>query len=196
MKNKTTNVIAGIVGLAVLGVASLAGAQATSTATSTPPVATSTPQVLEMPGLKIEITPSGNALLQGTLTGITSSSLTVKSWGGVWTARLSSSTELMRRFGGKANLSEFKVGDVTRVRGKIDANASFTIDASSVRDFSIMQIGDASAKIEKKIEKEIRKDLKEEKKEERREEREESRGSRNFRGPAWLRPLLERFGIR
>src|SRR5438094_410119 len=60
------------------------------------------------PGMSVNINPSGKASLRGIMDSVGTSSISVKSWGGLWTINIGSNTKLVRRFGGASNLSEFQ----------------------------------------------------------------------------------------
>lgn len=87
--------------------------------------------------MTVSINGNGRAMVRGTLDAINSNSLTLKSWGGEWTANLSSDTKLTRRFSGASSLSEFKTGDWVQVSGTANPNAAWTVTANAVRDLSI-----------------------------------------------------------
>ncbi len=87
--------------------------------------------------MQVNINPVGRVNLRGTVDSVKSAVMTVKSWGGTWTVNLSSTTKLVRRFGGTSNTSEIQSGDMVGVEGKISTVASWTIDATNVRDSSI-----------------------------------------------------------
>lgn len=89
------------------------------------------------PQMMVNINPSGHAALRGTIDSVGANSLAVKSWGGLWTVNIASSTKSVRKFGGAANLSEFQKGDWVEAQGKINESAVWTIDATMVRNNSI-----------------------------------------------------------
>lgn len=130
MKNKFF--VAGTI--AVLGmslVAPFAGAQATDPANTGAMPLTNT-------GKLVNIGPAGNANLRGTIASISGLIINVDSWGGTWIVD-ATSANLIRRFGGKSNISEFMVGDSVDVRGTVSPSASWTIIAKTVRDYSIQE---------------------------------------------------------
>lgn len=112
----------GIVGF--LASAGIAFAQAT---TATPPH--SMPMVLQ-------VGPGGKALLRGTVDSVSSGSLAVTSWGGVWTINVPSTAKVMPS--GTA-LTDFKTGDSVGVQGAVNTSANWTIDATLVRDWTARQ---------------------------------------------------------
>ncbi len=88
----------------------------------------------------LQVGPMGKVLLRGTIDSVSTNSLTVKSWGGDWTVNVSASTEVMPDNGSKdavSDLAQFKVGDFVGVQGSINAGASWTIDATLVRDWNL-----------------------------------------------------------
>lgn len=83
----------------------------------------------------VQIGPSGNALLRGTIKTIGTDSLIVTSWGGDWTVNVSSSDSRITIIP-KVGLDQFKTGDFVGVQGSVNQSASFTIDARLVRNWS------------------------------------------------------------
>lgn len=81
----------------------------------------------------LEITGTGKAMLRGTVDSVGSGSLTVKSWGGDWTINISSSTKL-----NPTDMSQFKAGDLVGIQGTVHQGANWTIDASLVRDWTVV----------------------------------------------------------
>ena len=114
----------GIVGF--LASASVAFAQTTTTATPPTSPASSQPTVLQV-GAK------GNVLLRGTIDSVSSGSVTVKSWGGTWTVSVPSSARVLPS---GAALSSFQQGDFVGVQGTVDSNASWTVNATLIRDWT------------------------------------------------------------
>lgn len=88
------------------------------------------------PATVVEINANGKILLRGTITSVASSSFAVKSWGGVWTVYVASDTELYPKVTGINDLSYFKVGDMIGVRGSVVENATLTINARLVRNWT------------------------------------------------------------
>lgn len=124
-----------IVGLVITataaGIVSLVGAQ-TSTETSS----SSTSEHGKPAGLMLQISPAGKVLIRGTINSTNASSLTVKSWGGNWVVNISASTEVMP--GGDA--ANFAKGDFVGVQGSVNQNASWTVDATLVRDWTYRKV--------------------------------------------------------
>lgn len=75
------------------------------------------------------------AKLSGPISAIGTSSLTVNSI----TVNVSSTTVLLRKFGGKSVLSEFSIGDEVQVLGKWTSDAKTAIDAKIVRNLSVQK---------------------------------------------------------
>lgn len=82
--------------------------------------------------MMINIGPSGNAMLRGTVVSVNTTSMVVKSWGGSWTIRTSANTKI-----NSANklLSDFKADDTVGVQGEISQDGTFIIDAKIVRQW-------------------------------------------------------------
>lgn len=81
----------------------------------------------------VNIGPKGNALMRGIVDGAPSvDTIKVKSWGGVWEVKISSSTQLISA--GKV-IADFQDGDFVGVIGTISTDGSFIIDAKIVREW-------------------------------------------------------------
>ncbi len=116
--------VGGIGGTAiVLSAASLMAVVAFAQTTPTPAPA-SAGQVM------VNVNPNGNALLRGTIESVGTDSLVIKSWGGNWTVKVTSATEIISN---NRVLSDFKVGDVAGISGSIVQDGSFAINAGIVR---------------------------------------------------------------
>lgn len=114
---------------AVLGiVGSLAFAGAAFAQTTSPAAATQ--------HMVLQVGPGGKALLRGTVGSVSASSVTVKSWGGDWTVNVSSSAQVLPQ---GAALSSFQTGDFVGVQGTVDSSASWTVDATLIRDWTARQ---------------------------------------------------------
>lgn len=79
----------------------------------------------------LEIKPNGAVLIRGTVSAVNSDSLTVKTWGGAWTVKISSATEIITK---DKTLSTIIVGDYVGVQGMISETADYTVDAKTVRN--------------------------------------------------------------
>jgi hypothetical protein len=132
MSTKKIAMIVGTSAATLALFASLAMAETTTSDTGDHPL-TITPAVKMM----VNINASGHAQLSGTIAAVQSNSITVNSWGGVWTANITSDTKLTRRFGGNATISEFAAGDLVMVMGMAHDGSSWTIDAKKIQDMSI-----------------------------------------------------------
>jgi hypothetical protein len=85
----------------------------------------------------LEVNKNGKILLRGTVESVASSTLTLKSWGGNWTIKTSSSTEIYPKANGTSTLSAFEKGDFVGVRGQVSETENFTVNAKIVRDWTI-----------------------------------------------------------
>ena len=77
------------------------------------------------------------AIGSGTLTAKTDTTLTIEKDGKSYTVNLDSKTQLRRRFWGKAELSEFSVGNIVNVIGQWTDDTHTAINAKLVRNVSI-----------------------------------------------------------
>lgn len=114
--------------LAVLGMAGFLATAGVALAQTT--ATTAEPRTQPM---VLEIGAAGRVLLRGTVESASADSLTVKSWGGSWTITVPANAEVLPR--GTA-VSGFQQGDFVGVSGVMNQNASFTIDAKIVRDWT------------------------------------------------------------
>ena len=89
------------------------------------------------PAMMISVSTHGSMKLEGTLASVSGTTLTINSWGGVWTVD-ASGAKLLRRFGGAASVSEFKQGDAMIVLGTAQ-QSGWAVTAKSVRDMSIQE---------------------------------------------------------
>lgn len=80
----------------------------------------------------VQIGPSGNTLLRGTVKTVVTDSLTVTSWGGDWIVKVSSSTKFMPG----PDMTQFKEGDFVGVQGAINESTLWTVDAALVRNWT------------------------------------------------------------
>jgi hypothetical protein len=85
--------------------------------------------------MMVSVNPAGRATIQGKVTAISSSSVSIASWGGTWTVNFSGNVKA--KYGQKLPLSSIKVGDVVTASGKISNNGGLTIDAVSIRDVNL-----------------------------------------------------------
>ena len=96
--------------------------------------------------LEIHVTDHGKVLVRGAkVTSISGNTINASAtWGSAvfnWAVVTDSSTELIRRFGGKAAISEISVGDFISFRGILDTSVAnpITVKASAVKDWSIQK---------------------------------------------------------
>jgi hypothetical protein len=85
------------------------------------------------PVMIVQIGPAGNALIRGTVTSVTSDSLTVKSWGGEWTVKIETNTKFLPN---GLTLNQIKSGDFVSVHGKVNSDESLTVHATLIRDWT------------------------------------------------------------
>jgi hypothetical protein len=102
-------------------------------------VVQTTPAPASVPGQQmiLHAEANGKVLLRGTIDSVSGSTLTVKSWGGDWTINVPASAEV---FPAAATLASFKVGDFIGIQGSVNQNASWTVDATLVRDWTERQV--------------------------------------------------------
>jgi len=98
--------------LLLLGLAGSAGAQNVSVSAS----AIAKAQVGVKPSQEITIGAKGNVKLSGTIASIASTTVSVNSWGGVWTID-ASNAKFTRKAGGVSSLAEMKAGDRVTISG-------------------------------------------------------------------------------
>ncbi len=83
---------------------------------------------------------SFRAKVEGVIENIQTNQLTVKdNQGNVYTVNITDKTRLIRRFGGKSNLNEFKMGDRVVIFGKYTSDNKKTIEARLIRNLSIQK---------------------------------------------------------
>lgn len=81
-----------------------------------------------------------DARITGTIATIGENTMTVTGDGDkTYTLNLTSETKLVRRFGGKSELSEFSVGNKVNVFGKYTDDTQTTIDVKLIRNVSIQK---------------------------------------------------------
>lgn len=122
---------AGVVGF--LATAGIALAQASDQPNQSLPLndnATSTSYASQQ---VLTVDATGKILLRGTLVSVASSTLTVKGWGGNWTVNVPSSASTTPAGGA---LTSMHPGDFVGVQGTVDANASWTVNATAVNDWT------------------------------------------------------------
>jgi hypothetical protein len=121
---KKTLYIASIAaGIAIAATALIAGAQ-TVTTTASP----SQPVILQ-------VGPAGKVLMRGTVASVASGVITVNSWGGTWIVNVGASAQILPAAAG-TDITQFKAGDFVGVQGTVSRSATWTIDATLVRDWT------------------------------------------------------------
>ncbi len=97
---------------------------------------------IESKPMLLEVGPKGKAFIRGKIQSISTNSgssnasstgsIVVKTWGGNWTVVVYADTELVPQ----GAFSQFKVGDYVGVRGQIDPDATLTVGATVLRNWS------------------------------------------------------------
>ncbi len=83
---------------------------------------------------------SFRAKVEGVIESTQANQLVVKdNQGNAYTVNITDKTRLIRRFGGKSNLNEFKAGDQVVVFGKYTSDDKKTIEARLIRNLSIQK---------------------------------------------------------
>lgn len=82
----------------------------------------------------LEVGPGGKVLMRGTVGSVSTTSLTVKSWGGDWTVNVLTAAEVLPE---GHRIPDFKVGDFVGVHGSVNQRANWTIDARIVRNWTV-----------------------------------------------------------
>ena len=86
----------------------------------------------------MQVGPQGKVLMRGTIASVASGVITVNSWGGTWTVNVGSSAQVLPVAVGN-DITQFKSGDFIGVQGTVSQSASWTIDATLVRDWTYRQ---------------------------------------------------------
>ncbi|MDO8620245.1 MAG: hypothetical protein Q7R64_02760 [bacterium] len=95
--------------------------------------------------LEVHISDNGIALVRGAkVTAVSGSIVTASTvWGATtlsWTVMSDTTTNLLRRSGGKSNLSEFSVGDFISFQGPLNLNsANLTVNAKILKNWSVQK---------------------------------------------------------
>jgi len=115
--------------------------------------------VVNHPRMVLDVGPEGHVLLRGTVQSTGSSTVAVKSWGGVWTIKVGSDTEILPRVvGGASDLSYFQVGDFVGVSGFVATDADWTVNARVLRDWTTHKETNQDRKQNQKEFKDIKKE--------------------------------------
>ena len=131
--NKKAIIASALVLAATIAVPVFAQTTTTTPTTAVTPATTAAPAASEQPIL--EVGAAGKVLMRGTIASISSTTLTVNSWGGTWTVDLASGAEILPATA-NGNLSQFSVGDFVGVQGTVASSPSWTINATLVRDWT------------------------------------------------------------
>lgn len=110
------------------------------------------------PAMVLEVNSKGKILLRGTVESVASSSLVVKSWGGNWTVKISSDTKIYPKANATSTLSGFEKGDFVGVIGQVTETENFTVNAETVRNWTMKEKVKAGEQEGKKEAKEAKKE--------------------------------------
>ena len=80
----------------------------------------------------VEINQHGKATLRGSITAIASSTLSIRSWGGIWKINMDDRTEFIPKEGA----TSLALGDFIGVQGTVATSTDWTIHARLVRNWS------------------------------------------------------------
>lgn len=83
----------------------------------------------------LQIGPSGRVTMRGTIGSVMAGMITVKSWGGDWTVNVGASAKVLPAATNN-DITKFQAGDSVGVQGTVSQTASWTIDATLVRDWT------------------------------------------------------------
>ena len=128
----TKKILVALGTIGFLATAGVAAAQTTATGSTVAPSTVTTVKPRTEP-MVLEIGAAGRVLLRGTVESASANSLTVKSWGGSWTVTVPANAEVWPS--GTA-VSSFQLGDFVGILGTVNQNASFTVDAKIVHDWT------------------------------------------------------------
>ena len=134
---KTKKIVGGIAGGFVLAVAAFV---AVGMMTLAARAATSAAQ-----DQVLRVDAAGKVLVRGTVSAITANTVTVKSWGGEWTANVGADTQILPNITGN-DFAKFQVGDYVGVQGTVRQDAAWSIDATLVRDWTYRTVAAAEQK--------------------------------------------------
>jgi hypothetical protein len=79
------------------------------------------------------------ARVKGKITAIGTNSFSINGDDGTFQINITDKTQILRKFGGKSNLSEYSVGDEVMVIGKFTDDTKTAIDAKVIRNLSIQK---------------------------------------------------------
>ncbi len=118
------------------GATSTSSTSTTATTTPNPTPVPPSPPAIDKRDYKLEVGPHGWMLLRGNIEAVSSSTLKVRSWGGVWTVNLVSGAEVIPHETGSRNIREWAVGDYVGVQGTVVSSADWTVDGKVVRNWT------------------------------------------------------------
>ena len=119
--------------MAALGIVGFLASAGAAFAQTTTPTTTTTAAPTASEQMTLQIGPKGNTLLRGTVSAVSTGSVTVTSWGGDWTVNVPTTASVLPQ--GNA-ISDFKTGDFVGVQGTVDSSAGWTVNASLIRDWT------------------------------------------------------------
>jgi hypothetical protein len=90
---------------------------------------------IQAPQTAVHIERNGQIKLNGKLTAMASTTLTIASWGGNWTVD-ASNVKVVRRFNGESSLGEMQIGDMLMVDGQASMTGLMVV-ARMIHDESI-----------------------------------------------------------
>ncbi|MDB5244572.1 MAG: hypothetical protein JWN18_442 [Parcubacteria group bacterium] len=85
----------------------------------------------------VQIDANGNILLRGVVTAASSTALTLVTWGGEWTVRITSDTAFIPPGVGTALASTIHIGDFVGVSGIVSSTEPSLITALALRDWTL-----------------------------------------------------------
>jgi hypothetical protein len=85
--------------------------------------------------MRLDIGARGRVLIRGNVDSIGTDYVMIKSWGGLWKVKVSSSTEVLPRVLGNAgDIAKYVIGDYVGAEGVVSTTENFTINAKVIRD--------------------------------------------------------------
>lgn len=88
--------------------------------------------------IKDQFIPDRAVVVRGTIASIDANTLTVKSGDTTWTAATAATTKFVAKFGGVTTLTAMKVGDEVMVKGVLAAGSATAIQATEIKDISLV----------------------------------------------------------
>jgi len=80
----------------------------------------------------LNVEANGHVVIRGTVASASANTITINSWGGLWTIRVTGASSII----GAANLGSIPVGNFVGVDGFLAQNQAYTVDATVVRDWT------------------------------------------------------------